>query len=152
MASEQARREDTTSEREFSVERERVPKIANHFVSLIEKPKESVVLVGVMENLSTEGGNEMGAQFESLADKVRAGTDVSSDKERERWEEEQERKAREGYSVGKFEVKGEGERGGRKEKNGEQNNEQELSLDEITKLRGTAQQNSLEALKAAEER
>lgn len=124
MASEQARRENTTSEKDFSVERERVPKIASHFVSLIEKPKESVVLVGVMENLGTEGGNEVGAQFESLADKVRAGTDVSSNKERERREED--------------------ERGGRKEKNGEQNNEQELSLDEITKLRGTAQQNSLE--------
>lgn len=154
MASEQSRRESATSERENYVERERVPKMASHFESLIEKPKESVV----EENIGTEGGNETGAQyFESLADKMRgARKDVSSDKERERREEleEQERKAREGYSVGKSKVEGGGkETEGKQEENGsDRNKEQQLSLDEITKLRETAQKNSLEALNAAEER
>lgn len=139
MASEQSRRESATSERENYVERERVPKMASHFESLIEKTKESVV----EENIG-EGGNETGAQyFESLADKMRgAGTDVSSDKERERREEEQEQ------------VEGGGkETEGKQEANGsDRNKEQQLSLDEITKLRETAQKNSLEALNAAEER
>ncbi|KAG5224730.1 late embryogenesis abundant domain-containing family protein [Salix suchowensis] len=153
MASLQSRRESATSERENSVERDRVPKMASHFESLIEKPEEPVV-----KKIIGEDGNETGAQFESLAEKMReAGTDFSSDhKERERREEQEQQilKAREGYSVGKFDVEG-----GRKEtkvkedENGsDRNKEQQLSLDEITKLRETAQKNSLEALKAAEER
>ncbi|KAJ6348910.1 hypothetical protein OIU77_006491 [Salix suchowensis] len=153
MASLQSRRESATSERENSVERDRVPKMASHFESLIEKPKEPVV-----KKLIGEDDNETGAQFEFLAEKMReAGTDFSSDhKEREGREEQEQQilKAREGYSVGKFDVEG-----GRKEtkvkedENGsDRNKEQQLSLDEITKLRETAQKNSLEALKAAEER
>ncbi|KAJ6291496.1 hypothetical protein OIU76_023549 [Salix suchowensis] len=81
---------------------------------------------------------------------------LTDHKERERREEQEQQilKAREGYSVGKFDVEG-----GRKEtkvkedENGsDRNKEQQLSLDEITKLRETAQKNSLEAIKAAEER
>ncbi|KAJ6297372.1 hypothetical protein OIU78_023001 [Salix suchowensis] len=119
MASLQSRRESATSEREKSVERDRVPKMASHFESLIEKPEEPVV-----KKLIGEDGNETGAQFESLAEKMReAGT--GGRKETKVTEDE----------------------------NGsDRNKEQQLSLDEITKLRETAQKNSLEAIKAAEER
>ncbi|KAJ6762036.1 LATE EMBRYOGENESIS ABUNDANT DOMAIN-CONTAINING PROTEIN / LEA DOMAIN-CONTAINING PROTEIN [Salix koriyanagi] len=120
--------------------------MASHFESLIEKPKEPVVKKPISED-----DNGTGAQFESLAEKMReAGTDFSSDhKEREGREEQEQQilKAREGYSVGKFDVEGKAEEDG-----SDRNKEQQLSLDEITKLRETAQENSLEALKAAEER
>lgn len=98
MASEQARREKTRSEREIPVEKDRVPKMTIHFESLArETPQEGAE---DRDQGKARETHEEESQFESLADKVKT--------EKEEREEGREKVS---YAVGKFEVNFEGERG-----------------------------------------
>ncbi|KAJ9170864.1 hypothetical protein P3X46_018928 [Hevea brasiliensis] len=144
MESEKAPRENTTNDREVH----------------LEDPKTTKDSVGAADRTGkARETNEGEAQFESLVDKMK-GIDTSRDKDEAR---EQEKgkvsgtggggKSAGAYSVGKFEVDDEEERVSTeaekagKEENGEN---KQLSLEEISKLRQFAQQNS--ALKGARER
>ncbi|RDX82167.1 Seed biotin-containing protein SBP65, partial [Mucuna pruriens] len=95
MASEQlVRRENTTTERELGVEKDRVPKMTDHFEHLADKAKESDISAGQGSIEALQGGeqvqehagkaigdvggrgkareiHELGSHFESLADKVK---------------------------------------------------------------------------------
>ncbi|TKY48923.1 Seed biotin-containing protein SBP65 [Spatholobus suberectus] len=151
MASEQlARRENTTTEREIHVEKDRVPKMATHFKHLAEQGKESDVTGGketpqgsiealqggeqVKEHagkaIGDVGGrgkgretHELGAHFESLADKVNGedhkenlsarAANVVGNKEGGRATTERESR---GGGVGKFEMKNEGGERGNKDR------------------------------------
>jgi hypothetical protein len=98
MASEQARRENTTSEREIPVEKDRVPKMTSHFESLAEQARESPPQEGAEDR---ERHDEQGSRFESLSDKVKNGKDIEA--------EAREGREKRSYAVGKFEVNGAGE-------------------------------------------
>lgn len=118
MASEQARRETTTSEREIPVEKDRVPKMTSHFESLAEQ-------ASTRESLPQEGGEDREeSQFESLADKVKNEKEREEEEEEEKCGEDKEGEAREGrekrsYAVGKFEVNGAGDQAKCREAGGE---------------------------------
>ncbi|KAG4384505.1 hypothetical protein AAZX31_13G274600 [Glycine max] len=140
MASEQlARRENTTTEKEIHVEKHRVPKMATHFEHLAEQAKESDITAGkdtpqgsiealqagervkdhagkAMGDIGGRGKaretHELGAHFESLADKVtdHAAANVVGNKE-------SQREARGGVrDVGKFEMRTEGGEKGNKDR------------------------------------
>ncbi|KAJ9177131.1 hypothetical protein P3X46_012381 [Hevea brasiliensis] len=158
MPSEKARRENTTTEREVYLERDSVPKMTTHFQSLTTKDSDggketrqrtnrelgsererSANTVGASDKAGeARETNEVGAQFESLADK---GTDIDASRDND-----EKKRTAEGKSDGKGST--EAERAG-KEDDGEN---KQLSLEEISKLRQKAQQNSVEALKGAQER
>ncbi|XVE83523.1 hypothetical protein DITRI_Ditri16bG0094400 [Diplodiscus trichospermus] len=180
MASDQvSRRENTTTEREIYIEKERVPKMTNRFESLVEKARDSDV-AGAKQNPHEKNGNTAGHafgvdqnardrhEFESLAGKV-GDMNVSAVIVTE---SDEARKEREKQVRGKIEASGEkqrgssSERGGRDESHKETsdkgaefvgsdeggNKPEQLSLQEISKLRASAQQNSAETIRAAEER
>ncbi|XP_027343315.1 seed biotin-containing protein SBP65-like [Abrus precatorius] len=139
MASEQlARRENTTTEREIHVEKDRVPKMTTHFEHLAEQAKDSDITGGketpqgsiealqggeqckdhAGKAIGDIGGrgkaretHELGPHFESLADKVK-GEDHKG-KESDHAANVEAMQEREGgdavRDVGKFETKGETE-------------------------------------------
>ncbi|KAF2283505.1 hypothetical protein GH714_011217 [Hevea brasiliensis] len=98
MASEKAGRENTTTEREVYLERDSVPKMTTHFQSLTTKDSDggketrqrtnrelgsererSANTVGASDKAGeARETNEVGAQFESLADK---GTDIDASRD-----------------------------------------------------------------------
>ncbi|KAJ1417385.1 Late embryogenesis abundant protein [Sesbania bispinosa] len=134
MASEQlARRENTTTEREIRVEKDRVPKMTTHFEHLAEQGKEppqgsieelqggKMVKDHAGKAIGDVGGrgkaretHELGAHFESLADKVRGEGHTERDSGHAAnilRDKQSEGATREGHGgvrdVGKFEMKGE---------------------------------------------
>lgn len=145
MASEQlVRRENTTTEREVYVEKDRVPKMATHFEHLAEQAKESEgkdvpqgsvealqggesnkdhagkAIGDVGERRKARESHELGLHFESLSDKVK-GED-QKEKKNDHAMNVIGNKEREGVTrerkarggVGKFEMKSEGEERGNK--------------------------------------
>ncbi|KAK9284267.1 hypothetical protein L1049_023437 [Liquidambar formosana] len=135
MASEKmpVRDREITEEREDQIKQDVVPKMKTHFESLAEKVKGSDVGGG-----GKEGGEEM-SQSESLADKVRE-MEVAGEKEKESYAD----KVRHADIVADKEAEAK-KREGREEK-------ETPSLGEISKHRATAQQNSMETIRVAEER
>ncbi|XP_011100212.1 embryonic protein DC-8-like isoform X2 [Sesamum indicum] len=151
MASKQLRRENhVTDERETVVKKDRVPKMTTHFESLAEKARDE------QHNAPVHG--EKPHQFETPP----VGIQVSgSDRMRreEGLEEETEREKRASQIHAEKEEKEQQAAvyGERKEGTGEKENHggeesQVPSLEEISNLRAKAQQNSTEAIRAAEER
>ena len=127
MASEQTRRDNTTSEGiEIHIKKDTVPKITSHFESLAEQAKESDNIETHVEGAKDERGSaakaigdvggathELACQFESLADKMKNEKEKNADEARGRnMVAIKEVEAREGqgggqrglYTVGKFEV------------------------------------------------
>ncbi|XVF58614.1 hypothetical protein PTKIN_Ptkin07bG0080600 [Pterospermum kingtungense] len=158
MASNQAsRRENTTTERESYIEKHRVPKMTTHFESLAEKAirdsdaKETPqpqAHAHAHALVADQNPQHRPSEFESLAEKV---GNITAQEE----EEDKARKGREkelgggtrgpNLVIGKFEV-------GVEDKNESSDRGANLSVEEIGQLRASAQQNSAEAIRAAEER
>ncbi|XWS44573.1 hypothetical protein CRYUN_Cryun15aG0058200 [Craigia yunnanensis] len=192
------RRENTTTDREIYIEKDRVPKMTTHFETLVEKARDSDVAGAKETPHETTGDTVVHAfgvdqnarerhEFESLAEKVgdMNVTAVIVAKTEEEKEADQARKGREKqlegrprgpFAVGKFEVSAEEERGSSIESKGKdetykENSDKEkdkgaklvgreeggekpeqLSLEEIGKLRASAQKNATETIRAAEAR
>lgn len=141
MSSEQARRENVTDERKIEVEKDKVPKMTTHFESLAEKTRGEQDV-----NLPRHG--EKVHQYETVPAAVRVGGLEYSGTRAEpgvkgRAEEVKAERGREEKRAG--EHTGVEEHGGGQRQSGP-------SLEEISELRGTAQQNTMEAIRAAEER
>ncbi|XP_031378606.1 seed biotin-containing protein SBP65-like [Punica granatum] len=132
MASQQQpRRKNTNSDREVHVEKDRVPKMASHLESLAKKAKESDVTLG--KDAPTVEGEQDIDRAEVAAHFVEKLRDLASCLRWERGPWKQEAR----------------EITGREEKGSES---QQPSLEEISRLRALAQQNSMDTLRAAEER
>ncbi|KAL0328262.1 UNVERIFIED_CONTAM: hypothetical protein Scaly_2258800 [Sesamum calycinum] len=155
MASQQARRRDVTDERNIEVEKDRVPKMTTHFESLAEKAR------GEQDVAHPLQGERIHFQVEAVPVRV-GGIEYSAagEKGSER-EVGKEKKAEEGGRMGSQMHTGRGEEQQHvghhrsKEMQGKAGGEEGrrgTSLEEISNLRSTAQQNSMEAIRAAEER
>lgn len=162
MASEKLRKENVTDERNVEVEKDRVPKMTTHFESLAVKAKGDEVPVlhgGAAETETPACGEARGGrvheekphEFVSLAGKVEGheGSGMSAGRKYRKEGAEtdkggaQMRTARDGGGQKKEEMQ---------EKAGGGEGRQEASLEEISNMRSKAQQNSMEAIRAAEER
>ncbi|KAI3457153.1 hypothetical protein Pfo_013816 [Paulownia fortunei] len=172
MASEQMRRENVTDERHIVVEKDRVPKMTTHFESLAEKAREEeqhiplhgekvhqfdTLPVGVISGLKLSGSAE------TESERKRSEEGQVKEGEAEKWvsqiharREEKEQQAGEYGRERRDEMQGkeEGEHG-KEENYGREGGGERIkgpSLEEISNLRATAQQNSMVAIRAAEER
>ncbi|KAL0320378.1 UNVERIFIED_CONTAM: hypothetical protein Sradi_5299300 [Sesamum radiatum] len=154
MASQQARRENVTDERSIDVEKDRVPKMTTHFESLAEKAR------GEQDVVHPLHGERLHFQVEAVP--VRVGVEYSAAGEKGSHREVgKETKAEEsgkmGFQMhtGREEEQQHGVHHRSKEMHGKAGGEEGRhgpSLEEISNLRSTAQQNSMEAIRAAEER
>ncbi|KAL0443860.1 UNVERIFIED_CONTAM: hypothetical protein Slati_2108700 [Sesamum latifolium] len=143
MASKQLRRENhVADERKTAVKKDRVPKMTTHFESLAGKARDDQHNAPVhgekpsgrseSERMSREEGLEEEPEREKRASQIHAG------------KEEKEQQA---AAYG-----GRREESGEKENHGGEESQAAPSLEEISNLRAKAQQNSTEAIRAAEER
>jgi hypothetical protein len=150
MASEQARRENTTSEREIHVETDKVPKMTIHFESLAEQARQTPQEGADREGKARETHEEE-SQFESLTDKVRNEKEREEENEKrkekypdqarsrciaeDRVAEAGERREKGSYAVGKFEVNVGEEKGAGKAK-GREGEAETRSVEEGPEHRG----------------
>ncbi|KAM3395667.1 seed biotin-containing protein SBP65 [Capsicum galapagoense] len=165
MASQQARRENvTTDEREIEVEKDRVPKMASHFESLADKVQEATSdvhpggAVHVKSTVSTtvtgddqwDQGEHEKKSTQSMMQQSQRQKEQSSDIAAQGGKQQVFQETPGGV---KFEVHDQerkdseagGVAGGTEETRGP-------SLEEVSQYRQTAQQNSIDAIRAAEER
>ncbi|XP_055823819.1 seed biotin-containing protein SBP65 [Solanum dulcamara] len=151
MASQQARREDVTDESKLQVEKDRVPKMASHFGSLADKVHEDAATspddVHVKTTVTSTVTDNQGDQGEKQQ---------SSDPGRK------QQVFQEKPGGVKFEVHGQEQnvssdtnRGTQMQKQSKGDDTEETkgsSLEEISQYRAIAQQNSMDSIRAAEER
>ena len=142
MASEQERRDNTTKERETHLEAERVPKMTSHFESLSERVKggdmaRSESTVPPSEEGSGKGGEARGGESRGPRAIGKFEMNVGEEKG----------SSRGGSEEREVDTERSSKEGGRDEEK-----ETTPSLEEISKFREKAQQNSMEAIRAAEER
>ncbi|KAJ7981562.1 seed biotin-containing protein SBP65-like [Quillaja saponaria] len=146
MASEQMRRENVNSEREIHVEKNRVPKMAEHFEHLAEQAKESDITGGketphrvVQELMLVKVDTEKRVQVlleMQMCSKARETDELGltlSEKRRKILKRERGRERERREEVGQEEKQG-------------------PSPEEISKYRAEAQQNTIGALQSAQER
>ncbi|KAK4438786.1 hypothetical protein Salat_0213200 [Sesamum alatum] len=159
MASKQLRRENhVTDERKTVVKKDRVPKMTTHFESLAGKTRDDQHNVPVHGEKPHQFETPVGVQFSGSGER-----ESQRMRREEGLEEEAEREKRTSpIHAGREERKHQAAvYGGRREETGEKENHggeghreesQAPSLEEISNLRATAQQESTEAIRAAEER
>lgn len=168
MASEQVRRENKSDEREIRVEKDMVPKMTSHFEALVVKERggdgENVNMGEEKEGEKRrgekgEGKVESGGEFEVEGEKGEGGEEQG--KEGGGGEMRSSRMQGNEGGSGAMERSSnmEGKGGGEDRTSNKQMREsgggeggEGHSLEEISKYRQSAQQNSMESIRAAEER
>ncbi|KAK4368994.1 hypothetical protein RND71_012786 [Anisodus tanguticus] len=159
MASQQARREYVTDERKIEVEKDRVPKMASHFQSLADQVQGATEVhpaaVHVKSTVTTVPDQESQPMQQPQREKQQS-SDVTQGRKQQGFEEKpggikfdahgQEHKDLDTNRASQMQKQSKGVgAGGTEETKGP-------SLEEISQHRQTAQQNSMDTIRAAEER
>ncbi|KAG5597212.1 hypothetical protein H5410_038444 [Solanum commersonii] len=150
MASEQARRENVTDERKLQLEKDRVHKMASHFESLADKVHEDTETSPDVVHVKTTVTSSVPYQ-EHQTEKQRSSDIIDKTQERK------QQVFQEKPDGVKFGVQGQEHEDsdinrGKQSKGGAEETKGAPSLEEISQYRATAQQKSMNAIRAAEER
>ncbi|KAH0651170.1 hypothetical protein KY285_031284 [Solanum tuberosum] len=151
MASEQARRENVTDERKLQLEKDRVHKMASHFESLADKVHEDTTTSPDVVHVKTAVTSSVPYQ-EHQTEKQRSSSDTIDKTQERKQQVFQEKPGGVKFGVQGQEHEDSDINKGKQSKGGAEETKGGPSLEEISQYRATAQQNSMNAIRAAEER
>ncbi|KAH0744018.1 hypothetical protein KY290_032011 [Solanum tuberosum] len=150
MASEQARRENVTDETKLQLEKDRVNKMASHFESLADKVHEDTETSPDVVHVKTTVTSSVPYQ-EHQTEKQRSSDIMDKTQERKQ-QVFQEKPGGVKFGVQGQEHEDSDINRGKQSKGGAEETKGGPSLEEISQYRATAQENSMNAIRAAEER